>query len=236
MGIGTAHYFGDLNPFLGQPKPGYSLSVFSRHSFNPYLAYRLQLAYIHTGYADKLSRNPVRKLRNLSFTTDIYEASAQVDFNFFQYIPGQYGYNFTPYLTMGLGLFYFHSYTRLNDQKIALRPLKTEGVSYWPVAVSVPVGIGMKWGLSPKVNISAELSYRFTATDYIDDVSGNYKEASSFQDPVARLLQDRSYTFGKPIGVAEKQRGQSKAKDSYLSLELLISINIYKYYCPKARL
>ena len=37
-----------------------------------------------------------------------------------------------------------------------------------------PIGFGVKYAVTDKVNISFEIAHRFTTTDYIDDVSTTY--------------------------------------------------------------
>lgn len=81
------------------------------------------------------------------------------------------------------------------------------------------------------MNIFAEVSYRFTSTDYLDDVSGLYApDAFSPVDGNGNpstwyLLQDRSYeTTSTPIGVKGRQRGTSSQKDSYASFQVGISL------------
>lgn len=231
VGMGVSHYFGDLNPFFDKVAPGYSVNLFSRHIINHYLAWRIQAAFQHMGYDDSYSENVVRRLRNLNFETNIYELSGQIDFHFLRYVPSIRGYNFTPYLTLGLGLFYFNSSTQYRGQKYALRPLQTEGKKYSPVQMSIPVGIGFKWGLNKNLNLGFELSYRFTTTDYLDDVSNVYKGRNSFSDPSAARLQDPSK---EQIGIIDRQRGQSRINDNFMSMQLILSVNLYRYYCPQA--
>lgn len=228
-GVGAAHYFGDLNPLFDRIEPGVTATAFMRYAFNEYLAWRTQLAFTHVGYDDKFAHNASRKLRNLNFRTNIYEWNSQFDFHFFRYLPGKYGYNFTPYLTAGLGLFYFRSTAQYNGEAFPLRPFHTEGVDYAPVALSVPVGIGIKWGLTPKVNVGFELSYHFTGTDYLDDVSRSYTPSAQtpIQDP-------SSLGHAAPIGIPNRQRGQSQYNDAYLQLQFMLSVNLFTYKCPQA--
>ena len=67
-----------------------------------------------------------------------------------------------------------------------LRPLRTEGqgmpgdtmfapgTTYGPVAICIPMGIGIKKAFNGNGGIKLEFGFRFTNTDYLDDVSGNY--------------------------------------------------------------
>lgn len=48
------------------------------------------------------------------------------------------------------------------------------GKTYKPVAVCIPLGIGIQKAFNQNMGIKAELGIRYTFTDYIDDVSGLY--------------------------------------------------------------
>src|SRR5678810_291543 len=65
--------------------------------------------------------------RNLSFNSNVWELAVQGDFNFFRFMPGEPGYNFTPYVTFGVGVFNYDPFAMLAGQKYFLRPLNTEG-------------------------------------------------------------------------------------------------------------
>ena len=91
------------------------------------------------------------------------------------------------------------------------------------------------------MNISFEVSHRFTTTDYIDDVSKTYVDPSVFppnpdgSTNVALLLSDRSYELGTPVGTKGRQRGNSSQKDAYVTFHLGVSFNISSYKCPTVK-
>jgi hypothetical protein len=87
------------------------------------------------------------------------------------------------------------------------------------------------------MNIGLEIVYRFTTTDYLDDVSKTYAGIDNFPKlSPAAALQDRSNeTGGTPIGVAGKQRGYSNQNDGYIMAEIMFSFNITSYHCPTAK-
>ena len=67
-----------------------------------------------------------------------------------------------------------------------LRVLRTEGQgtpgdtlfaldqTYGPIAMCIPIGIGIKKAFNGNGGIKLEFGFRFTNTDYLDDVSSNY--------------------------------------------------------------
>ena len=258
ISLGAAHYFGDLNTRSAVNRGKPALGIFFRKQFGNYVGLRIAAHYAQLGYSDIYSKNEYQKTRNLSFNTNIWELTVQGDFNFFKFVPGDPDHLFTPYITLGVGVFSYDPYTYLNGKKEFLRPLGTEGQNvgykgrkpYSTMAICIPFGVGIKYNLSQKVNMSVEACYRFTTTDYIDDVSTTYAgvgvgtpaDANSFPDgpggvaTVAKLLQDRSYEIdpNNPLGREGRQRGWSKQKDQYLIFEVGFSFNISTYRCPSA--
>ena len=250
VSLGGGHYFGDINNQAGLNAPGTALGVFFRKQFGGYVALRLSGHYAKLGYSDKFSKIAYQQRRNLNFETKLWEMALQGDFNFFRFIPGDPMYFFTPYVTIGVGTFNYDPYTTLNGEKYYLRKLGTEGQgsrtypnrkAYSNQAFCFPLGMGVKYNLFKNVNLAFEVAYRFTNTDYLDDVSTTYAGERVFpltangKESPAYLLQDRSYETGTRIGVAGKQRGFSEQKDQYLFAELAISFSFSSYRCANPR-
>lgn len=241
IAVGAAHYFGDINTRakINRPKPAFG--IFYRKQFGEYVAARISGTFAQLGYSDVYSKNQYQRLRNLSFNSNIFELALQGDFNFFKFNPIDPNYRFTPYVTIGVGMFSFNPYAYLNGKKYFLQPLGTEGqgTSAYPdrkkyntTAISFPIGVGLKFNINDQMNIGFEIAHRFTSTDYLDDVSKTFAGAILFKDPTALKLQDRSYEFGTPIGIAGRQRGFSGQKDQFVTAMISLTINISSYKCP----
>ena len=250
---GVAHYFGDLNTraSINRSKP--AVGVFYRKQFNNYLALRVSAHYAQLGYSDIYSKNKYQNTRNLSFNSDIIEFAIHGDFNFFKFVPGDPEYSFTPFVTIGVGVFSYNPYAYLNGRKVFLRPLGTEGQNikykgadgkvrkpYGSTAICIPIGLGIKYSINNNLNLSFQIAQRLTTTDYLDDVSSTYVGINKFpplngQPSTAGILQDRSFEKGVPIGIEGVQRGWSKQKDQYIIAEVGISFNISSYQCPTAK-
>ena len=243
---GVAHYFGDLNNRGHINRPKIALGGFVRKQFGNYSSVRLSGHFAKLGYSDIYSNNEYDLRRNLSFNTNIFEIALQGDFNFFKFNPSDPNYAFTPYATIGVGFFNYNPYAYYKNQKVYLRPLHTEGETFYKgrkeygsMAMCFPIGFGVKYAINDKVNISFEITHRFTTTDYIDDVSTTYVGADKFPSTggnksLAGIMQDRSFEVGTPIGIEGRQRGFSKQKDQYTIAEFGISFNIISYRCPTA--
>lgn len=246
VAIGGAHYFGDINNRAALNRPKISAGAFFRKQFNNYIGLKVAANYAQLGYSDAYSKNEVQRRRNLSFNTNIWEFSVSGDFNFFKFYPGISGFTYTPYVSLGVGVFSYDPYAYLGKQKYFLRPLGTEGQGtalypnrkpYGTMGVCFPIAFGFKYNVSPAVNVFAEVGYRFTTTDYIDDVSTTYAPDAfvtlpNGQPSPGMLLSDRSYEFGQPIGIKGRQRGNSTQKDGYVIAQFGVSFNISSYRCP----
>jgi Domain of unknown function (DUF6089) len=251
LAVGAAHYFGDLNPNVHLNQPKIALGVFFRKQYNNYIALRVSGSFAQLGYSDIYNTQNYYDLRrNLSFSTNIWEVAVQGDFNFFKFDPTDSRYRFTPYITLGVGAFSYNPYVFYQGQKVYLRSLGTEGQGsaaypdrkpYGTMAVCFPFGVGVKYNFNARMNIALEIVYRFTTTDYLDDVSTTYAGAATFptlpngQPSLAALLQDPSYQTGTAIGIAGRQRGYGNQKDSYAFAQLMFSFNITSYHCPSAK-
>ena len=243
---GVAHYFGDLNNRSRINRPKLAIGGFIRKQFGDYTAVRLSGHFARLGYSDIYSSNEYDLRRNLSFNTNIFELALQGDFNFFKFNPADPEYIFTPYATLGVGVFNYNPYAYYKNQKVFLRPLHTEGQTFYKnrkeygsMALCFPIGFGVKYALNDRINVSFEITHRFTTTDYLDDVSTTYVGADKFPSAsggksIAGIMQDRSFEVGTPIGIEGRQRGFSKQKDQYTIAEVGISFNITSYRCPTA--
>src|SRR5215203_6347278 len=157
VGLGAAHYFGDLNTRAKLNRPKLAAGIFFRKNFGNYIAMRVSGNYAQLGYSDVYNtHNEYMQRRNLSFNTNVWELALQGDFNFYRFMPGEADFSFTPYITLGAGIFNYDPYAYLNDEKFYLRVLGTEGQGsaayperkpYSSMAFSIPFGVGLKYSL-----------------------------------------------------------------------------------------
>lgn len=250
FGIGGGHYFGDLNTRARLNRIKLAATIFFRKNLGNYIAARIGATFTQLGYSDQYNtHNKYMYDRNLSFNTKVWELSLQGDFNFFRFMPGDPQYAFTPYITIGAGIFSYDPYAFLKGEKIYLRSLGTEGQGsslypdrkpYSSMGISIPFGGGIKYSFNERINICFEVLHRFTNTDYLDDVSKTYVNPAVFplnpdgSPSNALLLSDRSYEIGEPIGIPGRQRGNSKQKDQFVTAMFHVTFNLQSYKCPSA--
>ncbi|MEM0939673.1 MAG: DUF6089 family protein [Bacteroidota bacterium] len=160
-----------------------------------------------------------RYVRNLSFRNDIKEFQLGLEIYLLPNFDGPYRrLPFNVYLFLG-GAVYHHAPRGLvpdfdyqsdvegdgifdgsifepvpqAGEWVNLRNLKTEGESYSSIEISIPLSIGAHMSLpGTPFNLGIEFGIRYLFTDYIDDVSDRYLALDSFEDPLARIMSDKS--------------------------------------------
>jgi hypothetical protein len=231
---GGAGYMGDLNPNNPLKISGISAGAFVKRNFNGYLSARLAYTYGKISGADSTSGNQQFRDRNLSFSTRLNEVSLTGEFNFMEYIPSISHSIYTPYIFAGIALTDYNPQATYQGQTYDLRPLMTEGQSkpYSNSTIAIPYGVGIKYNFSGRLNLIADIGYRYAYTDYLDDVSGLYADKSKLPNSLSVALSDRSgERTGVYTGTAGTQRGDLRPTDTYLFVGFSVSYTFITSKC-----
>ncbi len=125
---------------------------------------------------------------------------------------------------------------------VFLQPLHTEGegivagVNNYPLTqINIPMGFGLKYYVSEKVNLGVEFLYRKTFTDYIDDVSTTFVDPAVLQanlpngtSQIAIAMSNKSPLqgiAGTGYNPGDK-RGDPTQTDAYFSVGLKLGIRL----------
>lgn len=223
-----------------------------------------------------LSNGIYRYKRNLSFQNQINEISVVGIFDLFE---NQQTYmsrvKWTPYAYIGLAV-YFHNpqakapATDLTGAPLPeagslvdLQPLGTEGQHsnlpssavnsgiqpYSLVQMAIPFGLGARFRLTDVLDLSADVGFRYTFTDYLDDVSANYVDLTLLNSPLAQAMSYRTNELsGYPLnpqasgipGVnveagygsehPDNKRGGKKDKDIYMVTSIRLTYIIKAHF------
>jgi hypothetical protein len=233
-GAGMAGYIGDLNVNNPIKPSGGFAGLFVKRNFNRYLAAKLSYSFGQISGADSTSSSQQFRDRNLSFITPLKELSLMAEFNFMSYIPDAGKNKYTPYIYAGGGITSYTPRAMLNGSQVGLRQLRTEGQAspYSKYTLVIPFGAGIKYNISGKWTLAADLGYRYTNTDYLDDVSGAYAPASALPNATAIKLADRSgEKNGIYIGKPGTQRGDYRPRDFYMFAGFTISYTFVTQQC-----
>lgn len=237
---GVATYYGDLNPKFSFRRPGPVLGVMARKNFDGRVCLRFNGSFANVSGSDAKAKGEFERARNLSFNSNILEASGVVEFNFQDFRTNtRDDKKIAPYLMAGLGVLYFNPTTKYNNVRYNLRDMGTEGQArgeeYRLVSGAAILGGGVKIVVNPNISLNIELAGRMTFTDYLDDVSGVYADPNAvagYHGDVAARLADRSVEIGERIGRPGRQRGDSKSNDSYYFLTIGFAYQFITLNCP----
>lgn len=237
--LGFSNYLGEIGGGPGEARDWiydmqlnqtrWNPGAFIRYRLNYNIAVRLEANYFRLQGADSLTENPQRYTRNLSFRNDIFELALLGEYYFINTPDvgrtGRYLIDFKAFIFTGAAVFYNNPKARLNGEWYALQPLQTEGNEYSRIQPSIPIGIGIMYTFSRVHRFGWSVSWRYTFTDYIDDVSTNYPDPSIFEDDeVAAQLSNRSMerandpTSDDLVNFFREGaiRGNPESNDSYL--------------------
>jgi len=248
--FGVANYLGDLSKngntaFFGEIqakafRPAFG--IFYRSNFHKFLSFRTGLNIAQLYGNDKFAEVGTSNYeRNLHFRSNIVDVQMMMEWNILPYQIGHKRMNFTPFIGVGVGGFYFNPKAKLNGEWVNLQALGTEGqglleypdrTKYSKFAFNIPAAIGFKLNLGRQFAIGAELQYKLTFTDYIDDVSTVYPDFSYYPNNYIQAVSDEAIALSyrgnetDVNNVIEEQRGDSSDNDSYFFVMINFSYKL----------
>jgi hypothetical protein len=203
--------------------------------------------------------------RNLSFRNRIKEFSVVATFDLWQNMSTYISrVKWTPYAFLGIAGFFHNPQAKAPKYEVDgvtplkeagrwvdLQPLGTEGQhstlqkgdvnygihKYHKFQPAIPYGIGVRIRLNQVMDFAAELGFRYTFTDYLDDVSKNYVDLGVFKNnELAKAMSYRTNEVVTPTNPTyvgrdgktylvldgygreykENKRGDKKSKDTYM--------------------
>lgn len=177
-----------------------------------------------------------RSNRNAEFRNRIKELSMIASIDLFE---NQATYisrvAWTPYAFAGLSVFHHNPQAQVPDtdvfgvpfenagEWIDLQPLGTEGQNaelidsdvnsgikpYKRIQIAIPMGIGARFRVNHVFDVSGEIGFRYTFTDYLDDVSRNYVDLGVFgDDRLAQAMSYRGYEITDPSVIHDSYTGR----------------------------
>jgi hypothetical protein len=226
---GVTYYVGDLNSSHFK-NSNFSGGLIFRYNFTNRLTFRLNLLIGKVEAYDSESKNINEVNRNLSFKTNLTELGAMIEINYYSFVTGDKKTRFTTYIVTGISYVKMNPKAKYLDVYYELHPLRTEGQGlsggpkeYKLGVLALPFGLGAKINLFGRFALSIEYSLRFTASDYLDDVSTIYYDNEVIREQVgevaAALADRRLNKESVPTGIdgngTGMQRGDPNRKDWY---------------------
>ncbi len=211
FGGGSSSYYGDLSPynrFLQSTINGirWNANFNYTRQMSPTFGLRFGLTWARISgddnYMDGVPKFEVNFIRNLHVRNDIKELSVIGEYDL---VRTERSYNrraaIVPYLLGGVAVFAHDPMAKTPTSTIAgvpsnewvrLQPLATEGVTYSLIGVAIPVGVGVRYKMNKNWDFGFEVGYRYTFTDYLDDVSGNYPDPTQLTSTLAQVMSNRT--------------------------------------------
>jgi len=251
FGLGLNNYWGDLeveslfrNALIADP----AVQLFFKQRVNDHfsLRFNVHLGKIHGD--DSKSVGEGRISRNLNFSSRVTEYALSLEYSLWDL--NKSTVDWSPYGGVGVGVFKFNPKTSFNHPDgrildIALQPLGTEGQGltnqppkYSLTAMSLPVYVGLIFKVNNKIRIGAEVVFRYTSTDYLDDVSTNYFPNDDFPNTengqLASYLANRTDEYlglpeNDPLSIRDASlRGSPSANDFFHSAMISVYFNLDK--------
>lgn len=206
--LGTFIYQGDLTPndlgAFNTMKPGFGIS--GTRNLNSRYAVRLQLLQGWLKGDDAKYENPAwRQQRNFNFKTPVTELSLLLVRNLIKLKPNDAGIiNFIPYVFGGISFSFLKikrdwsefNYSHFAGETAIINGLNEDIDHKLPTGLfSVPLGVGVRYGISQKFSFTLEGTYRIIDNDYLDGFSqaANPDLSDHYHTLTAGLI----YSFGK---------------------------------------
>lgn len=187
--IGMTGYLGEANRSSMFKHPGFDGELSFRYLPNVRWAFKgvASVLSLSGNTADISDVLPSVGPEYYDFSTTVYDLGARVEFNFFNYGIGETYKRlrrWTPYLSLGLGV-----------------SIASSG-GYSPASLNIPMGLGVRYKLSPRVNLAAEFTMTKAFGDKIDgpvlnDLNTIKTTFYKNTDWYSRLTVGISYEFGE---------------------------------------
>lgn len=203
IGLGAANYTGELERTYNIRTHRPAGWAFYRYNLNNAVSFRGSLAAGRLTGSDRPAHDAFAAKRNRApFNVTVTEAAATFEYNFLDYKNPKALIRWSPYFFSGLSMFTIHGYSH-RDRATDFRRFQA----------SIPVGIGLKYRLSPYLTLGYEWGARKTFFDYIDNVGAYLPEADA-------------------AGRKDYQYGNVHHKDWYFFTGFTLSYTIWSIPCP----
>ncbi len=176
VSAGPTQYFGELYSlwkYNEGVQPDWNANIALRRTLGTRIRARAEFSYYQiSGEDPPADPRSLRAPRNLHFRARNLEASLIGEFHWkpvkVYNITRNY---FNLYGFAGIGMSSNDPKAQLRGEWVSLRPLQLENNPYNKYIVVFPTGIGAKYKLNVYADLTLELNYRWTLTDYMDDIS-----------------------------------------------------------------
>lgn len=168
--LGTSAYFGDLSSTLENNTFKPSLGIGANYNMWARILLGAEFQYFGLGATDEIQE------RNLKFSSTNYEFTAYGRFEILYDRILKHTERskkpklIKPYMHLGMSMLHYKASAIPNGPGTG-DSSAVEGISYPKWTFVIPTGLGVKFSFSHRMALSAQVSYRISFTDYLDQVS-----------------------------------------------------------------
>ena len=157
--LGGSNFVGDVGSttYIAPEKPVFG--ILYKWNRSPRHSYRFSFTQSNIVGNDLDTKETGRSKRGYKFKNNIKELSAGLEFNFFDFNLHDYHPKITPYIYSGLSYF---NYDELYISGGETRKDKNSS------SFAIPIILGIKSNVTPRLILAAEVGARYTFTDDID--------------------------------------------------------------------
>ncbi|MBW3130002.1 DUF6089 family protein [Hymenobacter profundi] len=217
IGVGGAVYRGEIAPSYQFRNNRPAVTAFYRKDITNPVTLRGGLTYgmLRADDINQKGNNdaplPLPAYRQAGLKGGLLEASAVIEYNFFDYHDRKDKIHFTPYVFAGIAGFYAN--TRISTANASLAGVIDRSGAM--LGFAIPAGVGVKYAISPRWNLGAEVGARKTFTDNLDHLSTKNTQLNTSSE--RDLLINRH------------------TQDWYFYNGISISYTFYKIRCPEGQ-
>ena len=182
---GGSNFIGDVGSTQYLAPNNTAFGVVYKWNKHTRYAFRASLLYATLEGNDYKSDINARLKRDFSFTNNIFEASAGVEFNFVPYDLHKMNKQFTPYMYSGLSYFTYENLYFDYQSNVALQYSGSRKNS-----IAIPMVLGVKGSIARNWILGSEAGARYTFTNNLD---GSFPEPTQYK--FGNLNSDDWYVF-----------------------------------------
>ena len=209
LGVGTMTYNGDLQQKFSYSNPSIGITGYYKNNFSDVLSLRLGLTLGQLKDNDRTPFDELAKNREASFSSFLYEAAATLEYNFLDYKSGKGVVNFSPYVFFGLAAVGQNGTSTYYFTTTSGSPQKVEKKYNNGIMLAIPFGLGVKYSLSPALDLNFEFGARKVFSDKLDNISRD-----------------------GDVNTKDYVHGSKETDDWYYFTGISVSYSFYRIVCP----
>jgi hypothetical protein len=190
--VGGSNYIGDVGSttYIAPNEP--ALGLLYKWNKSPRHAYRFSYTQSKISSNDLNSKETSRSQRGYRFENNLKEVSLGLEFNFFDFNLHESSTKISPYVFSGVSYF-LTKYTLTDTQTGISIESRTERRK----SIAIPMIVGIKSNISPRLVLALETGARYTLTDNLDGSFNQGFGNLNNNDWYVFSGLTLTYTFGK---------------------------------------